>query len=237
MTNWIQSSKWRVLLLAAVLTPFAPSQASAQVGIAAEAVSSYVWRGFELDDGVNLQPDVWVDVGNLSFGAWSSWALDGDASEIDFYVSLYQELSFGELNLSLTDYFYPSADGEFDDIGNFDGDGNGAHTLELGVEFTPTAIPVSVMLGWNAHNDPDKALYGQLSTDQTLGDFADLHVESGLLLKDSENYYGGEMGDLTHFGVSLTRYFSLGAIEPYFSAGFVRSQIEDSNYWVFAIGF
>ena len=237
MTQWIKSKNELMFVLAAAFIPFAPSGASAQVGIAGEVTSSYVWRGFEIDDAFQAQPDVWFDVGNLTFGAWSSWALNGDGSEIDLYVSLYKELPFGELNLSVTDYFYPQAEGDLSSFSNFNGGGDGAHMRELGAEFTPTAAPLTFMVAWNAYNDPDNAAYGQVGTDFSLGDFADVHGEAGLLLTDSENYYGGSAGDITHFGVFLSRGLSLGEVAPYISTGFVRSEIEDSNYWIFAIGF
>ncbi|MEQ9401346.1 MAG: hypothetical protein RJQ04_19425 [Longimicrobiales bacterium] len=248
MTSTIRSSIGRALPLAAALTLGLPALAQAQdeeasgvtVGVAGEIVNQFVWRGLLLNDGLSLQPDVWLESGNLSFGVWSSIPLDGDFSEVDTYLSWYQELPVGELTLTAFDQFYPGEEDEFDDFGNFggveDGEPTGAHTVELVAEFSPTALPLDFMLGWNVWNDPDKALYARVGTGLSFPAF-DLDGAIGFSLNDSPYYYGSEGGDVLDYVVSASRAFALGAFEPYASVTYVRSAVEDANYWVFALGF
>lgn len=248
MTHWLHSSSaGRALLLAALLTPCLPGRSAAQeepaswsFGVSGEIVSQYVWRGLLLHDQPSIQPDIYVEHGGFSAGVWSSWPLKGDVNEIDTYLSWFKEASAGEFGLTLTDYYYPYLEGDAGSFSNFDGvvdgEATGAHTLEIGAEFTPTAIPLTFMAGWNAYNDPDHALYGALKSAVSVPMLVDLDGELGFLLKDSPYYYGADAG-LMNFMVRATRSFTLGTFEPYISAAYTRNAFLKENYWVFALGF
>lgn len=212
-------------------------EGGATVGMAAEFVSQYVWRGLEQIDKPSLQPDVWVEFGALSVGVWGSFALNGDFNEVDYYVSWYSELPVGELTLTWQDYYYPDAEGDFGDFLNFSGGGDGAHTVEIIGEFSLAAAPLTFTAGWNAINDPDHALYGAVSGDVSLPAF-DISGEIAMLLNDSPEYYGGDAGNVMYYGATVTRGLpSVGAYSPYLSASVVRSRLEERTFWVFALGF
>jgi len=248
MTHWMnRSSIGRALLLAALLTPFLPGRGSAQeapttwsFGVSGEIVSQYVWRGLVLHDQPSIQPDVYVEHGSFSAGVWSTWPLKGDVNEIDTYVSWFQEATAGEFGLTLTDYYYPYLEGDAGSFTNFsgvvDGEATGGHTLEIGAEFSPTALPLTFSAAWNAYNDPDHALYGAVSSEVSVPMLFDLDGEVGFLLKDSPSYYGSNAG-LMNFMVRATRSLSLGLIEPHASIAYTRNAFLKKNYWVFAVGF
>jgi hypothetical protein len=238
----------RALLFAALLMPLAPRAAAAQedgpaglsFGISGELVSQYVWRGLRLHDKPSLQPDVYVSKGELTLGVWSSWPLKGDVNEMDTYLSWDKELPAGDLSLTVTDYFLPYLGTDSGWFTNFDGvvngEATGAHTVEFGAEFTPSAVPLTFMAAWNAYNDPDHALYGAVSSEVSVPMLFDLGGELGFLLKDSQDYYGGSAG-LFNVGVHATRSFTLGVVEPYVTVGYTRNAAVKENYWVFAVGF
>ena len=83
---------------------------------------------------------------------------------------------FGTFRLGITDYHFPDQYIGYqvkDSTGavtnyaykiprwlNWDGDGKGAHTLELNLEFTGTEkFPLWLLFAINVHNDPDNAVY------------------------------------------------------------------------------
>ena len=246
MTHWIQRSTGRAFLLVALFGVFAAAPLSGQeeegpawsVGFAGELTSQFIWRGLELHDGPSFQPDVWLERGNVAIGIWSSWALDGEYHEVDTYISWYHELPVGELTLLATDYFYPKEDFGFFEFGGVkDGEPTGGHTVELGAQFSPSALPLTFELGWNAYGDPDKALFGGVGTEFSIPMLFDVGAEAGFLLNDSPWYYEADAGQLLDYRVSVSRGLSLGNFEPYVSAAVVRSALMEKTYWVFAVGF
>lgn len=260
MTHRIPNSVGRVLLFAALLSPFVPGKVAAQtdsgsswsVGVNGEIVSRYLWRGLLLDRG-GIQPDVHVEHGNLTVGVWSAWGLwkNGDTEsdvygstyqEIDTYLSWDQGFGAGDLTLTGTDYYYPYLPGDAGSFSNFkgvkDGEATGAHTLELAAEFAPSAVPLSFMVAWNAYNDPDHALYAQVNGSVTVPVVdIDLDGDIGFLLKDSPNYYGNLAGHAMEYTLKATRSFSIAGFEPYVSAAVTRAPAMGTTYGVFAIGF
>ena len=235
----------RTLLLVSLFVLLGlPTSAAAQeedggasVGIAGQLVSQFDWRGYQQSDAPNFQPDVWVEFGSLAVGVWGSFALNGDFYEVDYYVSWYSEIPGGELTLTWQDYYYPDAEGELGDFFNFKGGGDGAHTVEIIGEFTPTAAPLTFTAGWNAINDPDHSLFGAVKGDVSLPAF-EVSAMVGMLLNDSPDYYGGEAGDVMYYGATLTRELpAVGNFSPYLQATVVRSPIEEATFWIFALGF
>lgn len=206
-------------------------------GVSAELVSRYLWRGLDLHDGVSLQPDVHLSRGELAVGVWSSWALDGGYHEVQTYLEWSRDLAPGTVTLSVYDYFYPKEEAGFFDFGGVsDGEPTGGHTVEFGAAFTPAALPVTLGLWWNAHNDPDRALVLEATTEHSFAG-VDVAGEASMLLKDSPTYYEAGGGDLLGYGVSVSRVVPLGSAEPYVSARLVRSALEGKTYLVFAVGF
>ncbi len=249
MIHWMhRSSAARVGPLTALVTLLFASGGAAQedapagwsFGVSGDIVSQYVWRGLRLHDHPSVQPDIHVEHGGFSAGVWSSWPLEGDVNEIDSYVSWSRDATAGAFGLTLTDYYYPYLQGDAGSFTNFggvvDGEATGGHMLEIGAEFTPAALPLTFMVGWNAYNDPDHALYAAVSSEFSVPTLFDLDGAVGFLLGDSPNYYGADAG-LTNFMVRATRSISLGAFEPHVSAAYTRNAFLNENYWVFALGF
>lgn len=154
-----------------------------------ELVSRYVWRGVEcgvMDDQKStphIQPAAsltynFTEASNVTLGLWGSYGFDGSFAENDFYFSYGQNTSIGDFSLTLTDYYYPSANLEFN---NMDADGNGAHTVDAQLGFTfPDAFPLRLLFSSNVYNDvPDyKSFYVEASYPFTISE-VELNVFAG----------------------------------------------------------
>jgi len=70
-----------ILALAAVATVTAGTPAIAEIGIGADVVSRYIFRGTDFGNAVTVQPGITYSVDmddrSLEIGTWSSWAIDG----------------------------------------------------------------------------------------------------------------------------------------------------------------
>jgi hypothetical protein len=73
-----------------------------EVGLGADAVSSYVWRG-TFCGGAAVQPALSLSYGGFSLGAWGSVDIASvDAKELDLSLGY----SIGNLSLGITDYWW-----------------------------------------------------------------------------------------------------------------------------------
>jgi hypothetical protein len=94
--------------------------------IGADIVSSYVWRGLQVDASPNIQG--WGEFGNNFFnvGVWASSNFNGSYVEADVYAGF----TIGGFNALLTDYFVGS-----DDFFNFDKNET-THVAEIALQYT-----------------------------------------------------------------------------------------------------
>ena len=154
----------KVLGFVASLTATIPA-ANAEVGMGADLVSRYVWRGTDFGDAPAVQPWISYTMGAIEVGAWSSWSISarsvafdddgnlggvGGANENDLYVTY----STGLISVTLTDYFFPNA--QESDFFSFS-DGDEVHILELSAAYS--SGPLSVMGAFNFSGDPDNSFY------------------------------------------------------------------------------
>ncbi len=146
-----------------------------------DLVTRYVWRGDEL--GINgdgnstshFQPNASLtynlrNAGALVLGFWGSYGFNGAYSENDYFLSYSLPTSAGNFLFMFTDYCFPD---QGIAITNFEGQGNGAHTIEALVGYTlPGSFPVSINLSTNIHNDApgNKSFYGEINFPFTLAD-------------------------------------------------------------------
>ncbi len=82
--------------------------------------SSYIWRGFELNDEPVQQVGVEASYGILTLGLWTSSDLtykeDGQSNEIDYYLDVNKEVGDFSFSAGYTYYVFPydeSYTGEF----------------------------------------------------------------------------------------------------------------------------
>ena len=151
------------LLLTAVLCSMGLSSvpAEAEIGIGADVVSRYVWRGSDFGDGASVQPGIAYSTDSFEIGAWSSWGLTANgANENDLYVSF----SAGPVAVTVTDYYFGG------DFFSFDTDLN--HVIEVMCSFEAGNISIAAAI--NLLNDPDNSLW--VEAGMGLGEVGDAEV-------------------------------------------------------------
>ena len=125
MTQRILSTVFTAGLILSATIP-----AQAEVGLGADVVSRYVFRGTDFGNAATVQPYLsyshGLATGSLEIGAWSSWAItDGGANENDLYATY----SNGPIAVTITDYYFPAAAGKGAEFFDYADDG-GSHILE-----------------------------------------------------------------------------------------------------------
>ncbi len=100
---------WRLVMSFIVVMVFSTSmkaQDKVEVGVGADLVSGYIWRGQNLG-GVGIQPSASVAWKGLSLTAWGAVGFDNDdAKEFDLTLGY----SVGGFSVSVTDYSFNKGD-------------------------------------------------------------------------------------------------------------------------------
>ncbi|UWX58453.1 hypothetical protein NY406_04095 [Chlorobaculum sp. MV4-Y] len=209
----------KLIALAAVLfAGFGSSNAMADEGfkIGADVVSSYIWRGYEADNSVNVQPNLSYTFKNgLSIGLWGSYGLNSDDGyrykEVDATISM----PIGPVTLAVTDYNLDPANNNPDDGGVFDFRDDGANTIEVSAAYSYENI--GLMAGvFVAGNDYDNAWYCEANYKFYDKNGYTAKATAGL---GNEGYYGdGEGKKLalvnTGIAVSKDRYTASAIYNP-----------------------
>ena len=141
--------------LAAIAAAGLPAAVQAEIGLGADVVSRYVWRGTDFGNAVSVQPGIAFSREAVEIGAWSSWAISGGgANENDLYVSY----AAGPVAITVTDYYFPvSAPADFFNYSDEDG----IHILEASVG--ADLGMVGVMAALNFLGDSDDSFWVEAS--------------------------------------------------------------------------
>ena len=120
--------------MAMSMTTFAQEESGVETTIAADVVSSYIWRGQDLGS-VSLQPTLGVGYKGLSLTAWGSTGLTNPADTKEFDLTL--AYTIGGLNIGVTDYWFDSmAEGGDPDGRYFKYDAHATnHVLEANIGY------------------------------------------------------------------------------------------------------
>lgn len=206
-------------------------------GFGADFVNRYVWRGYDFGDSFSIQPDFSFSAGGFTLGSWGSYSIssDGaDANEHDLYAGYSVGLgSSASLDLTITDYYFPSAEGRAGEWSNFEGGGDGAHWIELmGTVTLPESFPLSITAAFMTHNDPDNSLYLEGAVPFTVSD-VELGLHLGMVAGKSD-FYGVDGASVVNLGLSagkdvqITENFSLPL-----SASYIMNPTTKKTYLVF----
>ncbi|MCY4159636.1 MAG: hypothetical protein OXF48_08505, partial [Bacteroidetes bacterium] len=183
----------------------APMVSQAQsISFGADFFSRYIWRGYDFGDSFSIQPGLALSAGNFELGSWASYSISADgaaANEHDLYASFGFDLgSSASLAFTITDYYFPTGT----EWSNFDGDGQGAHWIELMTSITlPESFPLSLTAAFMVHNDPDNSLYIEAGVPFSVSD-VDMGFTLGLLPVES-GFYGVEEASLVNLSLSASK--------------------------------
>ncbi|MCR4583820.1 MAG: hypothetical protein K5764_09780 [Prevotella sp.] len=124
--------------LAISMSTLAQENEKAETTIAADVVSSYIWRGLDCGSAA-IQPTLGIGYKGLSLTAWGSYGLTNanDVKELDLTLAY----SIGGFNIGVTDYWFST--GLDPDARYFKYDAHGTnHVFEanIGYDFGPLAL-------------------------------------------------------------------------------------------------
>lgn len=222
------------VLLCTLVPVFAQAQS---VGFGADFMSRYVWRGYDFGDSFSVQPGLTLSAGNFELGTWAAYSVGAEgasANEHDIYATYSIGLgSSASLDITLTDYYFPNGEGESGAWLNLDGNGAGAHWIELVGSLTfPEAFPVTLSAAFMAHNDPDNSLYLEGAVPFRVSD-VEMGFTLGLVAAES-NFYGVASASLVNLGLSagkdlqITETFALPL-----SVAYIVNPTTEKTYLVF----
>lgn len=213
--------------------------AAQEISVGADIVSKYIWRGLEINKSPNIQPAIGFSSSGFDIGFWGSYSIDNyDATdaysyEIDGYLGYTFTTEAGDFGLLLTDYYFPNAGIK---IGKFDGDGIGAHTIEIAASYSG---PISILAAYNVHNDIGNNMYFEVGYSTSVGDVGlDLFVGGTPGSEDNPVYYGADSFSIINVGVKgsktikITEDFQLPV-----STAFIINPKAEIGYMVFGISF
>ncbi|HRY33316.1 MAG TPA: hypothetical protein P5531_10150 [Bacteroidales bacterium] len=100
-----------LLILSLLIKPFwlaarEKDSCKLELNVAAEVVSSYLWRGLVGDLSPNIQPSLSLAYGQFELGLWGSSNFHGTYREVDSWLSY----SWKSLTFTVNDYFYTPND-------------------------------------------------------------------------------------------------------------------------------
>lgn len=203
------------------------------VGIGADFVNRYVWRGIDFGNSASVQPYIEYSSGGFSLGTWASYAISPvsndvtsaiGASEHDIYIGY----SFGSFSIGVTDYYFPTGSEFF----NYDNDGVGAHTIEPNISISGgESFPVSFYAAINAYNDPDNSIYLEASVPFAVGE-TDLGFTIGG--SPAEGIYSSSGAGITNLNLSASRGIKISETFnlPLF-ASYILNPYAEQSYLVF----
>jgi len=200
-----------------VFTLILASHASAQIGLGADVVSRYVWRGTDFGNSASVQPALSYTMGSLEIGAWGSYALtDGGFNENDIYLTY----SIGNVGITVTDYYFP----EDMDAFNYS-DEDGTHGLEASVSFGLGDL--SLLAGYFFSGDPDHSMYFEAG----YGFYEKDDVTASLTVGAGDGAYVHESEDFDVVNVGITA--ASGAM----SVSYIVNPQLETNFIVFCYSF
>lgn len=209
------------------------------IGVNADLVSRYVWRGFDFGNSVSVQPTLSYTLGGFNIGVWGSYGLSMESSdydEIDLFASYSINSTAGTFKPLVTDYTFPYLNTKFFD---FDEDSTGSHTLELGLAYAgPEKFPVSAFFGVNVYNDDDNSPYLEIGYPVAVDDIS-LNFFAGAS-KGISNWYGIDEDEVAILNVGVTAAKSIAVTEQFslpVAATFVVNPYVEKSYLVFKMSF
>jgi hypothetical protein len=195
--------------------------------IGADLVSTYVWRGSEIDNSPNVQPALSYTFpgAGVVVGLWGSYGVIEHDSSVGRYSEIDTSVSvpIGNASITLTNYYYP-----FLDLNTFDFSNDGPNTVELSLGYAYKNLSLLAAINIAGY-DYDNAKYfeaGYKFYDKD-GFTAKAVVGAG-----DEIQYAIGKGDgfaLVNTGISVTK--------DRFTASYVYNPDTEKSYFVFMASF
>lgn len=221
-------------LLAVTVTGYGQDEESERkltVGVGAELVSAYVWRGM-YQAGASFQPTLSLSTYGLTVGAWGSTDFAVNTKELDFFVS-YKKKGF---TAGIADYWWSGEGAPY--FNN-----SGSHHLDatLGYTFSekfPLSLEVNTMLsGDEDEGDTGRRYYSTYIAATFPFSIKEIDCEAGIGITPRKGMYGDEFNVViisakASRNLQLTTKYAL----PVF-VELILSPARDNAFFVFGIQF
>ena len=197
----------RTLLLFSIVFLFSTLTFAQGFNLSSDLVSRYVWRGIDFGQSASVQPTLSFSTNNFEIGFWGAYQLGRDASvlpadEIDLYLGYSFDIGKTSLSLIVTDYYFPNG---VNKLGSFEGDGNGAHTIEVGATFSvPELLPLYISGFINVHNEVDNSIYLEIGY-STIVKEINLDVFIGATPGGENAFYNTTTFSLLNVGIKTSK--------------------------------
>ena len=219
-----------------IITSSLPAQSSFDLSGGAHFVNRYIWRGLEINGTPNIQPTVEAIYGGLTAGLWGSYAIaeSSTSDEIDLYLSYtFSTTSAGDFSFLFTDYYFPvgSRISDFSD--------SSSHYLEASFNYSgPSAIPISLYLGYTFKPKLTQALYWEVSYASTVTSFGfNIFVGGTDGGKDDAAYYGTSAFAVINTGFIVSKVIELNeTFSMPLSVSFILNPNQEKVYLIFGVG-
>jgi len=196
--------------------PEAPPAKDWSVGVSADLVSRYVWRGILINEDPVVQPSATLTWKGLSLNVWQSWDTTdqlnhrGKVQETDYTLSYSKTVLDGKLTLSGGAILYT-----FPDAGVF-------NTTELFAAATVNTL-LSPTIAVYKDIDESRGLYinPSISHTITINDKANVVLKASVGWGDAKNngfYLGSAGGEVADYGLSAQLNYSVTSafvVSPY----------------------
>lgn len=252
--NWKNSVKSFLAISIASLSIISNVSAQEQcgrvsVGTGVDLVSSYNWRAVDFGNSPAIQPYISLNAYNFELTGWGSYALiaqeehEGKAvpfTEIDLLLKYAIQTSVGTFTPGVVDFYYPYEHMRFSDFKGVENDeSKGAHWVNVELAYTgPESFPVSLLVDYAAHNDPDKPVYFEVGYPVKIGETdVDLFVGAAKGTHKA-SLYGIENDKIgiVNAGVTVTKNLSVTKeFALPISTSFVMNPYLSKAYLVFKI--
>lgn len=204
----IKSNLMIFLVLVMGFTTLLPinSKAQGEVDLGATTVSRYLWRGIQLDNGVNFQPYMMYYTSNFEVGVSSSMSLTNDFNEIYFWAAYKVNTSLVDMKFYVADFYYQYDGADFFNFKTVERNGvEGDHYVEGYVEFTSENSPLKLLFSSSIWNDPDMSMYAEVSYAKTLSNGVESNFSLGGSLKKSTRWYYTDKAGIVNISYELSK--------------------------------
>lgn len=216
---------------AAVPAPEAAPSKDWSIGVSADGVSRYVWRGILINEDPVVQPSATLTWKGLSLNVWQSWDTTdqlnhkGKVQETDYTLSYSKTVLDGKLTLSGGAILYT-----FPDAGEY-------NTTELFASATVNTL-LSPTLAVYKDIDESEGVYitPSISHTITINDKTNVVLGASVGWGDSKNnafYLGNDGASLADYGLSAQLNYSVTpafVISPYIKfSDFITGDIRETR--------
>ncbi|MEM1128566.1 MAG: hypothetical protein AAGI71_18120 [Bacteroidota bacterium] len=208
--------------------------------------SRFIYRGLNLGEAPQVQPNITLRVGHFELTGWSSHPIAQAADEsvgsprqanyreVLFWALYHIDVGVGTLTPYIQNHYNPNTGRLFD----MDDGGDGAHFLQAQLMFSGHDgwLPIDAMVGYVVYNDPGRSVYVEagyrFSVDQVnLRAFA-----GGVPGKSPFNGVPERGAYITNVGLTATRAIPLtDRFELPLSVGLIFNPYTENAYGVFSL--